>query len=692
LTPSTPLLAVFLLAGTALSSTFNVNSTADILAPSPGVVTLRSAIQSANATPGGNTINLAVAGIYEIALPGANTGTNSSGAFAILPGGGDLTIANTSGATVVVDGQQLDRVFDINPTFNPASPSSPFTVTMRDFTITNGLAQPGDGAPGSGGGIRAQGNVSLTLLHMTVAGNEATADGGGIAVENVVSEPWTLTVGDSTVANNHAGDAGGGLDTDGSGTVAIEAGTLIAGNTAVNQGGGIWLDPIQLGTVFQTANLNVEGAAVTGNKALGTGSFGGGIGNGGNGTVNIADTTVQNNFSGNVGGGFADENAQETLVVSRSSFSGNTASSDGGAIWGCGPSLAITFTEIDGNSCGGSGGAVFACGTTLTIGNSTLASNTVNGSGGGIELQTTGIGGAASTITNCTIAGNSAPNNAGSVGGGIDASSPFAGSVNLTGDTISGNFAADGGGVFWAGAFGSAIVIVDTIIATNAASSAGPDANNPASTFTDNGGNLIGISGAGSGNSGFTAASTQSGTPANPLDPLLGPLQNNGGPTQTQALLAGSPAIDRGVATPLLSTDQRGVIRPQGPRFDVGAYEVNQGPTPVGTLSATTLNFGDRRLGAKASHAITIKDTGTAPLALSNVAIVGANAGDFLLTPSRSCAPLPVTINPRRGCRYKVTFAPSAVGLRTGALVFTDDTLNAPNSEELLGLTGMGIK
>ena len=82
------------------------------------------------------------------------------------------------------------------------------------------------------------------------------------------------------------------------------------------------------------------------------------------------------------------------------------------------------------------------------------------------------------------------------------------------------------------------------------ATTAGPDANNPAGTFTDKGGNLIGISGAGSGNTGFTASTTQKGTVANPLDPLLGPLQDNGGPKigapgtritlETEAPLSGS--------------------------------------------------------------------------------------------------------------------------------------------------------
>src|SRR5271163_2758329 len=83
---------------------FNVNSLADILNPGTGVVTLRSAIQAANASPGGNTINLTVAGTYKITLPGtAGETDNAAGEFAILPAGGNLTIANTSGGAVTVD-------------------------------------------------------------------------------------------------------------------------------------------------------------------------------------------------------------------------------------------------------------------------------------------------------------------------------------------------------------------------------------------------------------------------------------------------------------------------------------------------------------------------------------------------------------------------------------------------------------
>ena len=99
---------------------FKVNSTADALFPPVGIVTLRSAINQANHTPGGNTIELTVPGDYKITIPPNSpddtpaTENDATGDFDILPGG-NLTIENTSGGTVKVDGNHLDRVFDINP-------------------------------------------------------------------------------------------------------------------------------------------------------------------------------------------------------------------------------------------------------------------------------------------------------------------------------------------------------------------------------------------------------------------------------------------------------------------------------------------------------------------------------------------------------------------------------------------------
>jgi hypothetical protein len=563
---------------------FNVNSTADILAPAPGVVTLRSAIQAANATsdPAGNLINLTIAGTYKITVPGAGEDNNATGDFDIVPhANGNLTILNTSGGAVSVDGGGIDRVFDINPG-NTNNPATKIVVTMQGFTIRNGVAfDPAnpDGASSSGGGIRDQGNADLTLTDMIVTNNRATADGGGVSMENApASTSWTLTLNATTISNNHAGDAGGGIDTDGTGTVVTNAGTLVTVNTCLNQGAGIFLDAISSGS----ANLSMTRTTVSGNRAMDGPA--GGIGNAGNGTVTLYLSTVADNFTGGFGGGFGDVNNLGILRISYSDFFNNSAVGNGGGIAEGGPSTAIIGTLIQANSSAGSGGGLFANGLTLALTRSTIANNTASVGGGGIELRTTGVDAAITlSITNSTIAGNSALNNAGANGGGIDAPAIFTGGLTLEHDTVNGNLAANGGGIFYAGT-ADFFNLENTIPARNRAST-GPDANNPAGTFGDLGGNVVGIAGAGSGNTfqGPTGFS-QLGSVAAPLDPMLGPLQNNNGPLvgwtseqvlPTESLLSGSPAINHGLFTSGLVVDERGFARqPRGPFPCVGAFEV----------------------------------------------------------------------------------------------------------------------
>jgi hypothetical protein len=674
---------------------FNVNSTADLLAPPAGVVTLRSAIQAANATAGNNVINLTVGGTYKITLPGAGEDNNATGDFDIIPNpaspaNSTLLIQNTSGGTARVDGNHLDRVFDINPG-GTSNPATKLLVTLQGFTIQNGVASDAanpDGPTSTGGGIRDQGNADLTLTDMVLTDNNATADGGGVVMENTVNSSWTLTINDSTIRDNHAGDAGGGIDTDGAGTVVINPGTVITGNTDLNQGAGVYVDAIQVGNVFVGAPMTMTGTVVSNNQALAAGitASGGGISNAGNGTMTIVDSTVSDNFSGGMGGGFSDENNQGTLVVRNSRFLGNSAIGNGGGIQEGGPSTTIRDTEVAGNSSGASGGGLFANGTTLTVTGSTFAGNTDIAGGGGIELQTTGSGANASAITNSTIAGNSALSNAGtSTGGGIDAPAAFTGSLTLADDTINGNVASNGGGVSWAGAAGSAFTVQDTIIAGNNAG-AGPDANNAAGTFTDNGGNLIGVSGAGSGNTGFTAATTQTGTALSPLNPLLGPLQNNGGPTRTEAPQAGSPAVNKGVNAniPLgITTDQRGFLRIVGGTVDIGAVEfqppattlqlnVTPNPVPPGqpvTFTATVIALTNGSNPVTGTVAFAVDGTPQAPAQFTNGvatltltlapgthAVTAAYSGDFNFTPNTT-GPVSVTVQGLQDVTNRVTIA-----------------------------------
>ena len=301
---------------------FNVNSLLD-LSLAPGVnpdgtiagtttVTLRSAIQAANTTPGGNTINLTLPGNYQITLAPKtpNESDNLAGEFAILPEG-DLTITNSSGGAVTVSGGGQSRVFDINPA-DTNNPATHFRVTMQGFTITNGKAFDAtgadpDGAVATGGGIRDQGNQDLTLTNMVLSNNTATADGGGVSMENdTTNSQWTLTINACTITGNNAADAGGGVETDGSGNVFINTGTVISGNTTVDGGGGVMLDDLP-NNGRAGANLTMTGVLVSGNSATDTQfGFGGGICNAGVGAVTITDCTVESNFAAVTGGGFSD--------------------------------------------------------------------------------------------------------------------------------------------------------------------------------------------------------------------------------------------------------------------------------------------------------------------------------------------------------------------------------------------------
>jgi hypothetical protein len=223
----------------------------------------------------------------------------------------------------------------------------------------------------------------------------------------------------------------------------------------------------------------------------------------------------------------------------------------------------VELLTVSGNHSSGSGGGL-SLGGTVTVSNSTISGNTAAYFGAGINND------AVLAVTNCTISGNSTPTG---LGGGIANEGYPAigqgGTLTLTSSTVSGNTARQGGGVDNV-ELPAVTYSRNTIIAGNTASSSSPDV---AGALTSQGHNLIGD---GSGASGVTATDLV-GTAAHPIDPMLGPLQDNGGPTQTMALLPGSPAIDAGDnAFAPGPYDQRGpgFARIVGGTIDIGAFEV----------------------------------------------------------------------------------------------------------------------
>ena len=240
--------------------------------------------------------------------------------------------------------------------------------------------------------------------------------------------------------------------------------------------------------------------------------------------VTLSRLTMRNGFYSGIYNGGA-------LTINNSTISGNTANITGGGIYN-GGALTINNSTISGNRAGtpklsGNGGGI-SNGGKLTINNSTISANITTAgqfgtpSGGGIS------NGGTLTINNSTISANSAK-----LGGGIDGTATLQNSI-VANSTSGGNCSG---------------------------------------TITSDGYNL----------SSDTSCNFNNVGDLNNTDPKLGPLQNNGGPTQTQALLSGSPAIDAGNPSGctdgnghLLKTDQRGAPRPDKEDTsgcDMGAYE-----------------------------------------------------------------------------------------------------------------------
>jgi CSLREA domain-containing protein len=269
-----------------------------------------------------------------------------------------------------------------------------------------------------------------------------------------------------------------------------------------------------------------------------------------------ARTTV---IDGNASSGIFDLPTVLTIEIDDVSLiNGNAVTVDpnfgfpaGGALDGSG-TATLRRCRIANNQAALGGGIAWT--GTLTIDESTIAGNTatvpIEGfSGGGILA----IGGAV-TMTNSTLTGNTTAG----LGGG--AGFLFVSPLNLLNVTVTANQASLGGGGLGLLAAGS---LANSIVAGNPGGDCfliTPPLASDHNLDSDN-------------SCGFTDAGSKPG-----INPLLGPLANNGGPTDTQALLAGSPAIDAGDNATCLPTDQRGVTRPQGPACDMGAFELVEAP------------------------------------------------------------------------------------------------------------------
>ena len=601
-----------------LMAVFTVNSADDILNPSAGVVTLRSAIKAANTTPGPNVINLPLAGTYKVTTVGTGV-DNAAGEFAIADSG-DLTIQNTSGGIVTVDGGGLNRVFDVDP----AASVMPFTVTFRGLVIQGGV-QGGDGA-----GIRASGAASVTLDHSSLVNNLSLTDGGGIAME--AASTGTLTLLGARVLSNRSLASGGGIAARGTGAVVIGSQSEIAGNFSYNNdGGGIWL--------AGTAPLAIVGAKIHDNRAIN--GIGGGVANNAAGSVAISGSIIEDN-SAKTGGGYADAGTGPLTIANSFVLNNAAGTFGGGGIDAGGPSITLVNTSVSGNSAvtggglhlhgtgttritdcsiagnGGDGaGGIADEATKLIVTGTTFASNRALGNGGAIaafgtvgdvaisnslfrDNQTFVSGGALFFIAGTLeVVASRFTGNASQTGGAVNLNVPsfsivsstfdanraltagalilsLTGTGNaLTNDTFTANAAQKDGAIFVSGVANATLTMIDDTVDGNTATatSGGVEqlsgtlvvqgtilARNTAagapSDYTYTGGTLTDNGGNLLGSTAGTGNKFGNGTQVVVGDPKLGPLEDNGGPS------AGSPSDSQVVPTQALY--------PGSPAFSTG--------------------------------------------------------------------------------------------------------------------------
>ncbi len=287
--------------------------------------------------------------------------------------------------------------------------------------------------------------------------------------------------------------------------------------------------------VDTTGNLVLNGLTVQNGCNSGCLS-GGGVYNGG--AMTISSVVFKANYA-TYGGGLHNSSSNPTLT--NVTFSGNWGS-NGGGMNNFNSSPTLTNVTFSGNSASIGGGMRNEAGSSPTLANVTFSCNAVTDRGGGIFND-----GSHPTLGNVTFSGNSAASN----GGGVY---NYSSSHPILKNTLIANSVSGGACV------NSASSSVDTASANNLID----DAANACGLTNGINGNIIG------------------------QDPRLDALADSGGSTQTFALLPGSPAIDAGDNATCLTTDQRGVSRPQGVRCDIGAFELVANPVPTITTTNPT--------------------------------------------------------------------------------------------------------
>jgi hypothetical protein len=435
------------------------------------------------------------------------------------------------------------------------------TLTLTRVIVSDNRA--GDGGRG-GLGIGGQGGGGISGNGGNGGGGTGGSggrggSGGGIAAATGA----TLTIDFSEISGNSAGD--GGDNGDGQGGV----GGVTSGNGSVGGNGGFGSGGFFEagrggfgGGIYSLEPIEIARSLVAGNRAGAGGDGGDGTG----ATAGHAIFTGENAATGGHGGPGSGEDGGDGGI--------------GGGVFAQGEYVNVTVQGNDigdggtgGDGKGGKGGVSVGGPTGGAGGSATPGDGGSGGVGGGLVLS--GSSSSKSPVRYATITANG-------VGAGGAAGNATGGSGGSPGGSAGGvgtGFAGFSGGV--GGIIGGPFTLLaNSVVAGNANADCSPETSDGGHNFT------------------FPTAAC----PGTVADPGLAPLADNGGPTMTQALLPGSPLMD---AVPsgaeCAGTDQRGIVRPQGPACDVGAYEVEVPDTERPVFLAASLKpatFAVDRRGA----------------------------------------------------------------------------------------------
>lgn len=414
------------------------------------------------------------------------------------------------------------------------------------------MVRAGNGTPRSA--VREDATTSLKPLVLAIG----LALGIGVGAPALAATYTVSNLNDSgagslrdavSLANSNAGADVIAFAPGVTGTIALASVINVTDQLSINGPGASLL------TITPAAGAYALASTVS--LAISDVTFAGGSGGpaavGASGSLTLQSSVFSNNSGTSAGAVYF---LYSSASISDCTFNNNTGT---GSAWagavggGGGGTLSVTRSTFNGNQ-GVQAGAIYSIDNTFVMTDSTVSGNTGGTLAGGIAISS-GISTAlTSEISNSTISGNVATS---ALAGGILVTQTGSGSTTLN--------------------------LTSTIVANSTSNPGTVDIARVGASVTVSAANSLIRSGAGGINGSNTANIFG-------VDPLLGPLQNNGGPTWTEALLPGSPAIDTGSNPLVLANDQRGAgfARTAGSGTDIGAYEVQPpvAATAIPTLSA----------------------------------------------------------------------------------------------------------